>query len=76
MRPLIGFDKQEIVNVAKKIGTFELSIGTYKDVCQTNSRNTVLVSDAKGLRAVYKAAKLDTALRMTMKKAKMITLCQ
>ncbi len=76
MRPLIGFDKQEIVNVAKKIGTFELSIGTYKDVCQTNSRNTVLVSDAKGLRAVYKAAKLDTALRMTMKKAKMITLGQ
>ncbi len=26
LRPLIGFDKEEIINIAKKIGTFELSI--------------------------------------------------
>jgi thiamine biosynthesis protein ThiI len=26
LRPLIGFDKQEIVEIAKKIGTYELSI--------------------------------------------------
>ena len=26
MRPLIGFDKQEIINMAKKIGTFDVSI--------------------------------------------------
>jgi thiamine biosynthesis protein ThiI len=74
MRPLIGMDKQEIVNIAKRLGTFELSIRKYKDVCQTNSRNTVLLSDAKELRAAYKDAKLGTALRMTMKKAKRVTL--
>ena len=73
MRPLIGMDKQEIINIAKKLGTFELSIGKYKDVCQTNSRKTLLLSDAKELRSVYKTAKLDTALRMTLKKAKRIT---
>ena len=32
-RPLIGFDKEEIVNVAKDIGTFETSILPYEDCC-------------------------------------------
>lgn len=32
-RPLIGFDKDDIVAVAKKIGTFETSILPYEDCC-------------------------------------------
>ena len=32
-RPLIGFDKDEIVDIAKKIGTFETSILPYEDCC-------------------------------------------
>ncbi|WP_346663951.1 tRNA uracil 4-sulfurtransferase ThiI [uncultured Merdimonas sp.] len=32
-RPLIGYDKQEIVNVSEKIGTFETSIQPYEDCC-------------------------------------------
>lgn len=32
-RPVIGFDKQEIVEVAKKIDTFETSILPYEDCC-------------------------------------------
>ena len=32
-RPLIGFDKQEIVETAGKIGTFETSILPYEDCC-------------------------------------------
>jgi thiamine biosynthesis protein ThiI len=32
-RPLIGFDKQEIVEVSQKIGTFETSIQPYEDCC-------------------------------------------
>ena len=32
-RPLIGFDKQEIVEVANRIGTFETSIQPYEDCC-------------------------------------------
>ena len=32
-RPLIGFDKQEIVEVANRIGTFETSILPYEDCC-------------------------------------------
>lgn len=32
-RPLIGFDKEEIIQVSKKIGTFETSILPYEDCC-------------------------------------------
>lgn len=32
-RPLIGFDKQEIVTVSEKIGTYETSIQPYEDCC-------------------------------------------
>ena len=32
-RPLIGFDKQEIVDVSERIGTFETSILPYEDCC-------------------------------------------
>lgn len=33
LRPLAGFDKQEIVDLAKKIGTFDISIRPYEDCC-------------------------------------------
>ena len=32
-RPLIGMDKQEIVDMAEKIGTYETSILPYEDCC-------------------------------------------
>jgi len=32
-RPLIGFDKQEIVEISEKIGAFETSILPYEDCC-------------------------------------------
>ncbi len=33
LRPLIGFDKLEIIEIAEKIGTFETSILPYEDCC-------------------------------------------
>ena len=32
-RPLIGYDKREIVEIAERIGTFETSIQPYEDCC-------------------------------------------
>ena len=32
-RPVIGFDKQEIIDLSEKIGTFETSIQPYEDCC-------------------------------------------
>lgn len=33
LRPLIGMDKEEIITLARKIGTFDLSILPYEDCC-------------------------------------------
>ena len=32
-RPCIGMDKQEIVNISEKIGTYETSIQPFEDCC-------------------------------------------
>lgn len=32
-RPVIGYDKQEIVNISEKIGTYETSIQPFEDCC-------------------------------------------
>lgn len=34
-RPVIAFDKQDIVGIAEKIGTYEISIQPYEDCCTT-----------------------------------------
>ena len=39
LRPLVGMDKIEIVNLAHSIDTFELSIEPYKDPCSMHARN-------------------------------------
>ncbi len=33
LRPLAGFDKQEIIDIARKIGTYDISIRPYEDCC-------------------------------------------
>ncbi|MBQ6823863.1 MAG: tRNA 4-thiouridine(8) synthase ThiI, partial [Clostridia bacterium] len=33
LRPLIGMDKEEIVQISRRIGTFETSIQPYEDCC-------------------------------------------
>lgn len=33
LRPLIGYDKQEIIDISQKIGTFETSILPFEDCC-------------------------------------------
>lgn len=33
LRPLAGFDKQEIIDISERIGTFDISIRPYEDCC-------------------------------------------
>lgn len=39
LRPLLTYDKQEIVNLAKSINTYQLSIQPYKDCCSLISQH-------------------------------------
>jgi len=38
LRPLLGFNKQEIIELSRRIGTYETSIEPYKDCCALLSR--------------------------------------
>jgi thiamine biosynthesis protein ThiI len=39
LRPLLSYDKEEVVSVAKRIGTYELSIQDYRDCCAIITRH-------------------------------------
>lgn len=39
LRPVVGYDKSEIVKLAQEIGTYEDSISDYKDCCSIVSRH-------------------------------------
>jgi tRNA uracil 4-sulfurtransferase len=39
LRPLLGYDKEEIVQLAKRIGTYEPSIEEYRDCCAIITRH-------------------------------------
>ena len=57
LRPLIGFDKEEIIRLARRIGTFETSILPYEDCC------TVFTPRHPALRPTEeKAAEAEAAL--------------
>jgi thiamine biosynthesis protein ThiI len=45
LRPLIGMNKQEIIEQARRIGSFETSIEPYKDCCALIARNPRTKSD-------------------------------
>jgi len=44
LRPLLTYDKHEIIDLARRIGTYEASIEPYKDCCSLLSRNPKTVS--------------------------------
>ncbi len=38
LRPLVGMDKQQIMDIARRIGTYDISIEPYKDCCALYAR--------------------------------------
>ncbi len=49
LQPLITYEKQEIINLAKEIETYEIAIEPYKDCCALISRNPNVASKAAEL---------------------------
>ena len=67
LRPLVGFDKQEIIKVAKAIGTYEVSILQYKDVCSINSRNPKTHTSIAKIKELKKDTKIKSIVTRTVK---------
>lgn len=74
MRPLIGLDKQEIVDLAIGRGTYALSIKNYPDVCSLNSRNPSTSADYKTVDELYRRIGLSVVLQKTLKKMEIVDL--
>ncbi len=66
LRPLIGFDKEEIIAVAKRIGTYETSILPYKDVCSINSRNPKTGTSIETVRELRKELGISSIVRRSL----------
>ena len=64
-RPLVGFDKEEIIKLAKEFGTFEISIKPYPDCCnflvgeypETNANLDYIKSLEEGVKSLSELEK-------------------
>lgn len=59
LRPLITYDKQEIVNLARRIGTYDLSIQPYKDCCALIDRHPRTTSRHEDLSRIESESFVD-----------------
>lgn len=60
LRPLIGLDKEEIVETAIRIGTYDISILPYEDCCVLFSpKHPVLRADPEITAEIYKKMDID-----------------
>lgn len=63
LRPLIGFDKEEIIAVGRRLGTFETSILPYEDCCTLfTPRHPKTRPSPEAAEAVERSVNLDPAL--------------
>ncbi len=69
LRPLIGFDKEEIIDIAKKIDTYNLSINPYPDVCSINARNPSTAAKHEIIKKMLKEMEISKIVRETLKES-------
>jgi thiamine biosynthesis protein ThiI len=69
-RPLIGIDKEDTVNMAKKIGTFDISILPYEDCCVLFSpKHPLLKPSFKEQTKIYTELGLTPLIEESLAKA-------
>lgn len=67
-RPLLGFDKQEITDLAKNIGTYELSVKEYIDCCAIVARHPETRAKPETVEELWSKFGMDEAVRETLDK--------
>lgn len=74
-RPLIGMDKEEIVTMARRIGTFETSILPYEDCCTIFSpRHPLIRPRLERMRASFDALEIDELLTEAAEQSAIVSL--
>ena len=63
-RPLIGLDKEEIIETAKQIDTYETSILPYEDCCVLFSpKHPILRASVEEARKIYREMEIDELVK-------------
>lgn len=52
LRPVVGMDKEEIISIAKKIGTYDMSIKGYRDCCSLLARHPATKASLGAIKAL------------------------
>ena len=66
-RPLLTYDKQEIIDLSKKIRTYEVSIEKYKDCCSILSRKPSIKTKLNTFENVLKSVNIKDIIEKSMK---------
>ncbi len=66
LRPLIGLDKEEIINIARRIGTYESSIKEYKDCCSIITKRAKTRTRKEVIEEVEKKLNVEGLIKQTM----------
>ena len=67
LRPLIGFNKEDIILKAKFIGAYKISIQPYQDCCVLfNPPHPVIHGDPAQAASLYKALELEPLIDEAM----------
>ncbi len=67
-RPLLTYDKEEIINLAKKIGTYNLSVEKYKDCCSIIAKKPKTRIKKEKLFELEKEIRLNEIVEKTFSK--------
>jgi len=65
-QPLIAYDKQEIIDLAKKVGTYELAIENYKDCCAIVSSNPRTKANINQILSLEEIMNIDEVIGKTL----------
>jgi thiamine biosynthesis protein ThiI len=75
LRPLVGMDKEDTIVLAKKIGSFDISILPYEDCCVLFSpKHPLLKAKLERERASYEALGLEPLIADALSKAERLAL--
>jgi len=73
LRPLIGMDKEEIINIAKKIGTYEISILPQEDCCTLfTPAHATAKGNLKEIKKIEKSLNLEKIIQESQKEIEVL----
>jgi thiamine biosynthesis protein ThiI len=75
VRPLIGLDKQEIIDISKSIGTMGLSVQKYRDVCSIDLKRVVLNASNERVEELSERMDIGSAVGATLARISSIDVC-